>query len=256
MDVMKTMVNITPEMIAEASSRVKALPHIHPEDFIYQFLVRHPKFQSDMNRVTYYFNDGQNSANKFFDLVARHGSWERPSVLEFASGYGCVTRHLVKNDKIDLFSSDIHPQAMEFLSTKLGAKTILSASIPEKFTSPQRFDVTFALSFFSHMPITTWSRWLVKLTQVTKPGGLIIFTTQGEMSARFVGCQAIPELGFWFRRQSEQDDLSVDEYGQTVVTQDFVSKAVKTIAGVKLLEVQLGNWWNHQDVYILRKLED
>jgi SAM-dependent methyltransferase len=247
------MANITPEMIDTASRKFDASPDIHPDDFIYRFLVNHPHFISDLNRVMYYFGDGANSAKKLFDLMARHGGWERPSVLEFASGYGCVTRHLVKNKEIDLFSSDIHEQAIDFLTDKIGAKAILSASVPENFSTPQQFDVVFALSFFSHMPIATWARWLVRLTQATRPGGLIIFTTQGLLSAPFVKCEAVPEIGFWFKRESEQGDLSVDEYGQTVVTEEFVTKNVRTIAGVELVEVKTGGWWEHQDVYVLRK---
>lgn len=247
------MANITKEMIDTAARKFGVSAEIHPDDFIYKFLVNHGGFISDTNRVMYYFGDGGNSATKLFDLIAKYGNWERPSLLEFASGYGCVSRHLVKNDKIDLVSSDIHAQAIDFLTDKIGAKAILSASVPEQFVAPQQFDVVFALSFFSHMPITTWARWLVRLTQTVRPGGLIVFTTQGVLSARYVGCEAVPEGGFWFKRESEQGDLSVDEYGQTVVTEEFVAKHIKTISDVELIEVQPGGWWEHQDVYVLRK---
>jgi cyclopropane fatty-acyl-phospholipid synthase-like methyltransferase len=247
------MTNITQEMINTASGRFGVSPEIHPDDFIYRFLVNHPGFLSDMNRVMYYFADGAKSASKLLDLVAKYGDGPRASVLEFASGYGCVSRHLVKNDKIDLVSSDIHGQAIDFLTDKIGAKALLSASVPENFAAPRQFDVVFALSFFSHMPITTWARWLVRLTQVVRPGGLIIFTTQGLLSAKYVGCEAVPDIGFWFKRQSEQGDLSVDEYGQTVVTQEFVTKNVDTISGAELVEIQPGGWWEHQDVYVLRR---
>ena len=246
------MENTHKQMVVNAASNYGVSSEIHEEDFIFKFLIEHPGFNADEHRVMYYFNDGAKSAEKLYGLMEKYGSWSNPSVLEFASGYGCVSRHLTMNEKIDLYSSDIHPQAIDFL-TQMGVKAIQSAAVPENFAPRREFDVVFALSFFSHMPIATWARWLVRLTQTVRPGGLIVFTTQGLLSAKYVGCETVPEMGFWFKRESEQGDLSVDEYGQTVVTEEFVTKNVRTIANVELLEVQLGGWWGHQDVYVLRK---
>jgi hypothetical protein len=118
-----------------------------------------------------------------------------------------------------------------------------------------RFDVVFALSFFSHMPITTWARWLVRLCQVAKPGGIILFTTQGNASRRFFGNPELPEMGFWFASTSEQKDLSADEYGQTIVTPNFVRRHLLTIADVELIETREAYWWDHQDLFVVRKTE-
>ena len=84
-------------------------------------------------------------------------------LLEFASGYGCVTRHLKKNPAYDVVSCDIHPQAVDFLSSRLKVKAIQSVHTPEEFATVDKFDVAFATSFFSHMPKSSFGRWLKAL---------------------------------------------------------------------------------------------
>ena len=227
---------------------------VHPDDHIYNFVLGHPGFNTDGDRVNYYFNDGSRSATQFLGLVKKYVDvGGKPKVFEFASGYGCVTRHLVKAGDIDLESCDIHPQAVAFLRNEIGATAVQSASIPEMLAPNGLYDVVFALSFFSHMPITTWARWLVRLCEITKPGGIVVFTTQGRHSMKFVGCEALPESGFWFKPASEQSDIPVEEYGLTVISPELVKKHIHTIAGVEILAADEAAWWGHQDLFVVHK---
>jgi hypothetical protein len=63
------------------------------------------------------------------------------------------------------------------------------------------------------------------------------------------------EFGYRFKPSSEQIDIPVEEYGQMVVTPDFVEKQIATTGGVSLLEKRLSYWWGHQDLYILRRVD-
>ena len=130
---------------------------------------------------------------------------------------------------------------------------LLSSPFPELLELPSQYDVVFALSFFSHMPITTWARWLVALSKATRTDGLLMFTTHGMKSAAHFLNPAIPEAGFWFQKSSEQADLSTEQYGQTIVTPDFCKANIASIAGLDLIEMNEGYWWDHQDLYIVRK---
>jgi SAM-dependent methyltransferase len=204
---------------------------IHPSDHIFRFIVEHPQFNSDDAKVQYYFEDGAKSALQFAELLAKHGHRvkRKTQVLEFASGYGCVTRHLALHNGIELESCDIHPAAIDFLQTKLRVYAVQSSRFPEQVRFPHQYDFAFALSFFSHMPITTWTRWLVQLTQCVRPGGTIAFTTHGIASRKFHNDPEIPSLGFWFRADSEQRDLPTEDYGSAIVTEEFVRKSVLSI---------------------------
>jgi hypothetical protein len=92
---------------------------------------------------------------------------------------------------------DIHPEAGAFLREKLGVAAVGSVEVPEKFNLGQRFDVVFALSFFSHLPHSGWRRWLLALAEHTGPDGILIFTTHGERG----------DVDTWHRRGCSCDDL-------------------------------------------------
>ena len=62
---------------------------IHEEDFIFQFLAKHPTYQGEGKALAGYLATGGDSATRLrgllFDLLGR----DDVSLLEFASGYGC-----------------------------------------------------------------------------------------------------------------------------------------------------------------------
>jgi hypothetical protein len=242
-------------IIRNVASEFSVVSSIHQEDHIFNFLINHAGFPSDESRITYYFRDGQTSAKKVKGILTRHLGRGPFSLFEFASGYGCVTRHLVKDEDISLISCDIHPQAISFLKDEFNVEAILSRSIPEEVHLSALYDAVFALSFFSHMPITTWSRWLVRLFSFVRPGGILIFTTQGPRSLRFLGMEPPPtEFGFRFALSSEQADIPLEEYGQMAMDPGFVVKHIKTLANAEVLDDEVDSWWDHQDVFIVRKL--
>jgi hypothetical protein len=230
---------------------------VHPDDHIFNWLMSRP-FPSREAAIEYYFRDGAQSAAQARALAAQHlplaGS--RPAVLEFASGYGMVSRHLARDSSIDLWSCDIHAEAVRFLEDAIGVRALLSSPCPEALHLSRSFDLVFALSFFSHMPITTWARWLVRLVQATTLGGITVFTSHGMASHQVCGEPPIPETGFWFSPHSEQADLPGEQYGATLTTPAFVRAHIATLADVELVECREGYWWGHQDLWVLRRLGD
>ena len=234
-------------------SGVKA--DIHKEDFIFQFLMQNNSFGSKEDALSYYFTDGANSCGMLLSLVSTYlKSASAPRrILEFASGYGCVSRHLAKQVGYEFTPCDIHIAATDFLHDNLGLNALQSSHSPEDFVAPQLYDVAFALSFFSHMPDATWGRWVGALLKAVRPGGLLIFTTQGQSSAKIFGDPPLDENGYWFLADSEQKDLDVEEYGQTIVTPSYVFRQISAHGNAEPAFFQEGYWWGHQDVYVIRK---
>lgn len=235
---------------------------VHSEDFIMEFLRSHPQLGNPPEKaVEYYFETGNKSAQLFKQIVERDlGLAGRPySVLEFASGYGCVTRHLACISHLNLTSCDIHPKANDFCALELGVTPMESSVLPENFNpNTQRFDIVFALSFFSHMPKVTWTRWLRVLFEAVSPGGFLLFTTHGLTSFRkcFNSGVSLDEEGFYFHADSEQKDLEKTQYGTTISDYSFVIKQFSTLP--KYCEFKFfhaGLWWEHQDLYVLKRLE-
>jgi SAM-dependent methyltransferase len=174
-------------------------------------------------------------------------------VLDFAAGYGCVTRHLARNPALTVTACDIHAEAVTFLRHEIGVRALGSAACPEELSLPRLYDAVLALSFFSHMPLATWARWLVRLSLPLHTGGLLVFTTHGLRSRAHFGDPTLPEPGFWFRPDSEQPDLPAHAYGQTITAPAFVRDVIASIPWVELVSWQEGAWWGHQDAWVLRK---
>jgi SAM-dependent methyltransferase len=255
---METIIEQNKLSIEKYAKETAVVSNIHPEDLIFRFLVENPVFPTLDDAIRYYFQDGANSAKKLntllFDKLGVKRRWDT-SILEFASGYGCVTRHIIKElAPVQIVSCDIHEAACAFLDSSMGVKTILSSTKPEDLQIENAtFDVVFALSFFSHMPEHTWARWLNSLFEKVKPNGYLIFTTHGMVSAKYLGDPVIPESGIWFTPSSEQKDLDVADYGNTLVTQKFVNSAVESTLKRKVELMVEAGWWEHQDLYVVKK---
>jgi len=227
---------------------------IHPDDHIFNYVIQHEGMPDEESRINYYFFDGYRSAGHVHELAQQYlPEMHALHLLDFASGYGCVTRHLVKNKNFVTTAIDIHPHAVSFLKSEIGVKSHLSSHYPEGLEATGAYDFTYALSFFSHMPILTWARWLAKLAYTVRPGGILVFTTQGAKSREHFGNPAIPDGGYWFQRSSEQKDLSVDEYGSMIVTEAFVKSHIETMPFLELLDFRPAFWWEVQDAYVVRR---
>jgi SAM-dependent methyltransferase len=232
---------------------------IHPDDLIFRFVVKCPGFKTNKEAIQYYFHDGANSAKKLSNLLFSELGLKRTvdtSLLEFASGYGCVTRHLTNQlTPLNIVSCDIHEAACAFIEGVIGVKTILSATKPEDLgVESDAFDVVFSLSFFSHMPDRTWGRWLKILYDKVRPGGYLIFTTHGMTTWVNNGKPAMPDDGIWFAPSSEQKDLDVADYGCAIVTPEYVRRVVSDVLHQDVLRMIEADWWGHQDLYVVKKL--
>lgn len=250
-----------PEAAAHAA-RFGVAPEIHAIDFIYQHLLEfHPSAPDQDHReqvADHYFADGHRSALRLDGLVRRfhpHAGERRLSLLEFASGYGCVSRHLRKlADHYDLMACDIHPEAVAFLENRLSVPALLSRSDPAELKLERRFDVVFALSFFSHMPHRNWGRWVTALFDCVAEDGLLIFTTHGRIGHEDVKRPELTPLGYWFQPLSEQKDLPTDEYGTTVVTPSYAIERIEACPHAALLFFQEAFWWGKQDTFVVRRV--
>jgi SAM-dependent methyltransferase len=233
---------------------------IHANDFMFLWHLgpdpsRWP--ETRQQATDYYFNDGARSAAHLDELVAElhFDHTKRPlRLLEFASGYGMVSRHLGRmKERYALTACDIHEQAIEFLRTEIGVEAVLSRTDPDDLVLPGNFDVVFALSFFSHVPHRTWGRWLRKLYSALANDGLLIFTTHGQGGHDRAGRpQFLPE-GYWFAASSEQGDLGPEDYGTVLVEPFYVFQHIERCEEASMVLFSGASWWGDQDTYVVRK---
>jgi len=249
----------TKKVREDAAREFGVAPEIHADDMLWRFLLHHPAYPTAEAATRHYFANGAESARKLEMIIDEHlpvlASSHRVSLLEFASGYGMVTRHLANVPSLaKLVACDIHPEAVEFIHDRLRQPALVSRHVPEELIFDESFDVVFALSFFSHMPEASFARWLSTLFSAVRLGGVMVFTTHGLISKALFGDLAIGENGFLFKPSSEQADLDPTEYGSSLATPAYVASQLARLPGSSLAEFRRGYWWQHQDLYIVTRV--
>lgn len=178
------------------------------------------------------------------------------ALLEFAAGYGRLTRHLVQRlapSRITV--SDIDPGGVDFLRKHLGVNGFHSASTPEALHHPGRYDMIVVVSLFSHLPHHAWGPWLNRLGHLLTPAGVLLFTTMSydDADPEDFECQAD---GFLYRQQNEtRGRLDTNEYGAAFVSEEFVERVVADHFDGRLVRFAHHALLIAQDAYVLQRTD-
>src|SRR6218665_3744371 len=133
---------------------------IAPADDISRFLENPP---ASVNPLRDYLADGWRTLSELMLLLEQV---YRPLLkvghcLEFASGHGRFTRHLVKALGAQRVTvSDVVADAVAFSGATFGVQTHFSSSLPHALCLSHPYHPLFVLSLISHLPAATWPRWL------------------------------------------------------------------------------------------------
>lgn len=227
---------------------------IAPADDIFGFFAGHP---TSSNPLRDYLADGWRTLSELALLLE---AVDRPllrtaSVLEFASGHGRFTRHLVKalGGPQRITVSDVVDDAVAFSTRQFGVRGFVSSTVPEQVTWPGQYELVFVLSLFSHLPRSTWSRWLRHLHAALAPGGLLVFSTHGAKAARHDAVQLDAD-GFFFAPSSESRAIDAQDYGTSFSSEAFVRARIAEELGEGALVHQVPqHFWNHQDAWVVRR---
>lgn len=238
----------TPEMAAAATS-----PLIHslladlgveaggvdlaiaPADEMLGFLVRSQG--GDRERALYaYFQSGASIAAAMAQVLRwRFGDPRRTGrLLDFASGYGRVTRFLLRLLPAErIWVSDVYAGGVDFQRRRFGVHGLVSTVRPEDFPAaagPGTFDAILVTSLFTHLPEERFVAWLRMLLGLLSPGGVLAFSVHGEHVLP-AGAE-LPASGLLFQEVSESGSLAGTDYGSTWVSEEFVRGALaRALAG-------------------------
>jgi SAM-dependent methyltransferase len=251
-------VQITEGMLAickEMGRRYNVAPDIYEQDL----LLKHILAKSGPKALESYFQGGHQNAAQLAGVVGKlFSKGERIKILEFASGYGRVTRHLrTLLKEHQLVASDIHPAACRFLQEKIGVEARCSDKQPELLDVGGDYDLIVVLSLFSHLPPQTFGRWLAALYGRLKVGGYLMVTANGPAAM-----ERFPILakgynfrrGFGYRGLSDQGDLDPKDYGTMAVSLPYFAKTVAdAIPTARIASFTSGAWFNSQDEWVIRR---
>ena len=223
---------------------------ISEKDDIFRFFASHP---TSKNPVRDYLADGWRTLLELERLLERHGRTlsSCKAFLEFASGHGRFTRHLVQRlPARALTVSDVVPGSVDFLRGHWEVNGFDSSFTSQALSLPGRYEVVFVLSLFTHLPVQVWAGWIRKLHQGLLPGGLLIFSTHGEKCIAEAGVRC--EDGHAFVPSSESQALDAQLYGTTFTTADKVRQLVCDAIGPdREVDLVPSHFWGNQDAVIL-----
>ena len=149
----------------------------------------------------YYFGGGFRTARTVLTALEDCGCDLRSmqSVLEFGCGSGRVVRHFRHIAGLCLAGTDANPKPIAWDRTNLpGVDFSENALTPPLKYDEDSFDLVYAISVFTHIPIVAQQPWLNELRRVLRPGGYLLCTVVGD---NFVNSQ----LNGQDRAQLERD---------------------------------------------------
>ena len=252
-------INEAEKEIAKTSAKqYDSTAELHEEDQLLRYIAN---LKDKSVGIKDYFRGGYSCAHQVANIrnSLPEISGKPINILEFASGFGRVSRHLKKafpNDQ--LISSDIHANACEFISEAMGIETVQSNYDPDQVNFNKSFDFIFVFSLFSHLPPDSFRVWLKKLYSSLEPGGYLLITTCGQTTIRkrnaFWGDKMDVNDEFCYLEQSDQLDLDTEKYGAMVVSPVFISKIIRdTIPDALIYSFKSCQWFGHQDEWIFQK---
>lgn len=224
---------------------------INAEDEMFLYL--QDAFNGNRNRaLVEYFTSGKEVMNRVASIInwKFQGFENVNSFLDFACGYGRMTRYLVQEMlPHKVWVSDIYAEAVEYQKLQFGVNGIVSVTNPNDYPVERKYDCIFVFSLFSHLPEKTFVPWLEKLYSMLSPNGILMFTVHDV--TLMPQEQVMPENGICFVPLSESRSLSTDEYGSTWVTESFVAEAIAKASAGKAFYHRLKRGLLIQDLYLV-----
>jgi SAM-dependent methyltransferase len=130
----------------------------------------------------WFLSAGERAAESLTALLAKNGIaiHKCESILDFGCGCGRVIRHL-RHLPATLHGCDTNPVAVEWCAEHLafGQFAVNALESPLDFDD-ESFDLVYALSVFTHLPLRLQFQWMTELRRVLRPGGVLVLSLHGD----------------------------------------------------------------------------
>jgi SAM-dependent methyltransferase len=156
------------------------------------------------------------------------------------------------------------PRGREVLRGGVQSNTTGVTPRPALIAFPQNYDLIFVGSLITHLPIDAVSELLDALARVLQPGGLLIFSTQGETCLEHLDWYGndFARAERWFRTHLDQDGHCFMSYrgqrgyGVALHVRDFIERHMRERHPfLRLLRFSERGWDRHQDVWSYQRPE-
>jgi len=130
-----------------------------------------------------YFEQGFRQLFTWFKLLEPFGFNPRTvgSVFELGCGSARLIRHLRCMRGVRLAASDLVPEQVEWCRTNVPGVEFFVNKLkpPLSFAEDNTFDLAFAASVFTHIPLETQQKWIHEMYRILRPGGFLVCDVLG-----------------------------------------------------------------------------
>lgn len=100
-------------------------------------------------------------------------------ILDFGCGCGRISRHWQR----PIHGTDIQPELVAWCQEHLPGDYTVNDPEPPTHYPESAFDVVYAVSVFTHLPVDRQREWLAEFARIMRQGGLLLLTTHGDRLA-------------------------------------------------------------------------
>lgn len=141
------------------------------------------------------------------------------TILDLPSGHGRVLRLLqAEYPEARLAACDIQRDAVDFCAEKFGVAPIYGTEHPCDIGLPERYDLAWCGSLFTHMDKEMWVEWFEFFERALRIGGLLVMTVSGRFIAAVV---RDPEWPQRFNTRFDDEDGARERYLNAYETEGF-----------------------------------
>jgi SAM-dependent methyltransferase len=213
--------------------------------------------------AAHYFGVGLSALSNIHASMALAGMEAPRDILDFGSGCGRVTRWLrAAWPTSRITAAERTSDQTDCCAALFGAVPWLTTGEVGAGEAPGRYDLIWAGSVLTHLPMPHSVALLQAFLRWIRPGGLIVATTHGRRALhnvetghiRYIEPEAWTGIVEGYRQTGYgyADYVGQTNYGISVTSIDWIARNVRRAPDSRLLVLAEAAWDNHQDVFALQ----
>lgn len=205
-----------------------------------------------------YYKGGADTASGLVTQWKEHGLMPGAAILEWGCGPARIVRHLpALLPDAAIFGTDYNKNTIEWCRQHIkGVQFDTNELEPPLRYEANRFDLVYAVSIFTHLSEKNHTDWLDELHRIIKPGGLLMFTTQGKAFTAKLSRkekEVFDKGGLVVRAQVQEGHRSYSAFQPEAFMRALFKdrwREVEFIAGTAQ------SWGIAQDTWIVQKIKE
>ena len=156
------------------------------KDLIMKTSILNEKDITEKTDANFYLFSGYSQMLSWLTTLERYGFNLRSAsaIMEFGCGSARLIRHLRCIDGIQLVGTDQSSDMIEWCSRNIPGVKFHHNDLkpPLEFAKDNTFDLIYACSVFTHIPLETQKLWIQELSRIIRPGGFLLCDVLGRIN--------------------------------------------------------------------------